>query len=542
MSLSSNDVLYTAPYPGAVARTLTARLAEYVTPEDFGAAGDGVTDDTVALQAALASGRDVALSGKYLVSATLHLRTRCQRIFGTMGPSVTARPAITTAATSTGVSPVVHVHSDSVCLENLIIIGRTEAEADSVLILAKEDCLVTPDGENNADVDLRIAGCTLAKAQTLVHIKGRGLNITQCNMVLFIDAVVLDWPDPQDAPYADPLNPAQFNPGKNVDQALGSGMRAYMIRDNRFHAGSGGFLLRNMGWNASRIHGIQFSGNYIDTNCRVFEGYANESLFTDNLLMHSGATFQLFSINGGDSIRIGGNVFYGMTDNATGTGASTPGDTRQIMSGIVMKNVSNVSVDGNHFKYVRRDILTCHENCRNIVFRGNVMKDVCTDNDVETTDPYVGAVRHIVRINQPVDGVIVTDNVVDIPVMLREGMLIGLPTGTAAVTNLVVRDNLLPAHMESHNLSAAWRQAVADTSRDVTSYDGDGGASKVLTLRFAPVFVSVTIATGPGRGRLMAVSVHSSAGADLVQISGRDVIVRDAWNASGTTYTLHAFT
>ena len=40
-----------------------------VTPEDFGAAGDGVTDDTAAVQAALDSGADVVLfSGTYLVT------------------------------------------------------------------------------------------------------------------------------------------------------------------------------------------------------------------------------------------------------------------------------------------------------------------------------------------------------------------------------------------------------------------------------------------------------------------------------------------
>jgi archaellin len=40
----------------------------------------------------------------------------------------------------------------------------------------------------------------------------------------------------------------------------------------------------------------------------------------------------------------------------------------------------------------------------------------------------------------------------------------------------------------------------------------------------------------------MAVSVTATAGSDQVEISGRTVKVKDAWNASGISYTLPAFT
>lgn len=57
-----------------------------VTPEDFGARGDGVTDDTVALQAAFdnAGGRAVALTAghTYVHSEVLHLRTAALHVTG----------------------------------------------------------------------------------------------------------------------------------------------------------------------------------------------------------------------------------------------------------------------------------------------------------------------------------------------------------------------------------------------------------------------------------------------------------------------------
>ena len=64
MPTSSNDVTYVAPFTGGVSRTLTTKLAEYVTPGDFGAVGDGSADDTAAVQAALDSGKDVLLVAK----------------------------------------------------------------------------------------------------------------------------------------------------------------------------------------------------------------------------------------------------------------------------------------------------------------------------------------------------------------------------------------------------------------------------------------------------------------------------------------------
>ncbi len=63
--------------------TLADRFSEVVDARDFGATGNGVTDDTTALQAALNTGRNVYVThGNYLISSTLSFTANNQCLIG----------------------------------------------------------------------------------------------------------------------------------------------------------------------------------------------------------------------------------------------------------------------------------------------------------------------------------------------------------------------------------------------------------------------------------------------------------------------------
>lgn len=87
----ASAVSYTAPYTGAVAYTVEDKLAQTVSVMDFGAVGDGVTDDTAAIQAAIDTGKDVIFTeASYRITSPLQVGS--QRLTGGVGSKWTNRP------------------------------------------------------------------------------------------------------------------------------------------------------------------------------------------------------------------------------------------------------------------------------------------------------------------------------------------------------------------------------------------------------------------------------------------------------------------
>jgi hypothetical protein len=76
---------FTQSGTGAVARSWTAKVGETVSVKDFGAAGDGVTDDTVAIQTALNTGLDIDFVGGTYLCAGLTQSTNQQALYSSTG-------------------------------------------------------------------------------------------------------------------------------------------------------------------------------------------------------------------------------------------------------------------------------------------------------------------------------------------------------------------------------------------------------------------------------------------------------------------------
>jgi hypothetical protein len=75
--IDDTALTYTGAQTGAIDRTVESKLSDFVSVKDFGAVGDGVTDDTAAITAAAAGASDLYFpSGIYLVTSTVNLRSK----------------------------------------------------------------------------------------------------------------------------------------------------------------------------------------------------------------------------------------------------------------------------------------------------------------------------------------------------------------------------------------------------------------------------------------------------------------------------------
>jgi hypothetical protein len=128
---------------GAVTRTAQAKMRESLSVKDFGAAGDGIADDTVAIQAAHsalpATGGTIHFpAGAYLITSTLNFSKKVHLDFaGGMGVQIGVPSSAFIKVTSPTFSGSAIVFTgDGSCMTNGGVVGFPGNTAQGVQILA----------------------------------------------------------------------------------------------------------------------------------------------------------------------------------------------------------------------------------------------------------------------------------------------------------------------------------------------------------------------------------------------------------------------
>jgi hypothetical protein len=131
----------TAKATGAAStRTIAALAANAVSVEDFGAAGDGVTDDSAALLAAIASGNPVRFGAKtYAIAGECDISAATCTLLGVPGLTILKRSAQSRSGTS---SPAawMSISSPTLFCDGLIFDANTAITADTYAVAIQAAC------------------------------------------------------------------------------------------------------------------------------------------------------------------------------------------------------------------------------------------------------------------------------------------------------------------------------------------------------------------------------------------------------------------
>jgi len=281
---------------GAVTRTVEDKLNESVSVKDFGAKGDGITDDGPAFNLALAISQSVSVPpGNYLIKTQIVSDT-AGSLYGTGGVTpftVTAPGPRLIYHPDLGTSPMLWIKESKV-LSNLGFSGPEKGTG--IAIRNRKDIGI---GVTYEDMDVTIQGCYFESWQTAVEHYNRGLTLLQNNVALVGYGVNLFW---DDANFVD-------DTGNQFDTKT-QGFRAIRIENNRFHANN--VAINNTGADALYLRGLKVLGNHIDIGDQLFNGGLYSGVFCGNVIDQTSASLGAIQITSAtQEVVISGNQING---------------------------------------------------------------------------------------------------------------------------------------------------------------------------------------------------------------------------------------
>jgi hypothetical protein len=165
--VGSKSVSYLPAGTGAVATNVQAKLRETVSVKDFGACGDGVTDDTAAIQAAidsLASSRGGTVyvpAGVYKISSTIEMKSYVRMIgeYGETaygGDTADAGTELSWFGSSSDVM-ISFFNARMFTFKGFVLEGNSNSDLTGILL----DSDNTPSGSQNEFLEFSIRDCKI---------------------------------------------------------------------------------------------------------------------------------------------------------------------------------------------------------------------------------------------------------------------------------------------------------------------------------------------------------------------------------------------
>lgn len=138
----SNSVGYLPAGAGAVATTVQTKLRESVSVTDFGAVGDGVTDDSAAINAAIASNRNIYFpAGTYFIASSIQVSSKSNVVLQGAGVDVAI---IKCSSSATFTVPALDItNSTTVLVNGLTVDSNSNSSLNSLAVVRFVSCTDT---------------------------------------------------------------------------------------------------------------------------------------------------------------------------------------------------------------------------------------------------------------------------------------------------------------------------------------------------------------------------------------------------------------
>ena len=158
----SNSVGYLPAGTGAVATTVQTKLRESVSVKDFGAVGDGTTNDSAAINSAIASNRNVYFpAGTYLIASSIQVASKSNVVLQGAGVDVAI---IKCSPSATFTVPALDITSSTtVSVNGLTVDSNSNSSLNSLAVVRFVSCTDTVFSDSkilHSYVGIGINSCT----------------------------------------------------------------------------------------------------------------------------------------------------------------------------------------------------------------------------------------------------------------------------------------------------------------------------------------------------------------------------------------------